>query len=192
MKNDVITLITDDHRKIEELFERIKSGQGDQKKSVLELHALLTAHARAEEDRVYPGLDAHHSLEEHKEAEILMDSVRRAEPGSPEFRQALDKLIKSVTQHVQEEENEILPKLADKTDEKQRSKLGAAFMERRKEEMNALAVEAAGARPPRQRKAEGEHLTKAELYERAQQADIPGRSHMSREELEKALQKAGA
>ncbi|MEV4368692.1 hypothetical protein AB0J71_16600 [Nonomuraea sp. NPDC049637] len=31
---------------------------------------MLTAHARAEEDRVYPGLDAHHGVEEHKEAEL--------------------------------------------------------------------------------------------------------------------------
>src|SRR5690606_5318959 len=60
MATDVITLITEDHRKVEALFERLKKEEGDIPSAVAELHALLTAHARAEEDRVYPGIDAHH------------------------------------------------------------------------------------------------------------------------------------
>ncbi|MFD2350261.1 hemerythrin domain-containing protein [Nonomuraea ferruginea] len=83
MATDVITLITNDHRKVEALFERLKKEEGDPKAAVTELHALLIAHARAEEDRVYPDLDAHHGLEEHKEAEVLLGELVRSRPGTP-------------------------------------------------------------------------------------------------------------
>ncbi|HYT39119.1 MAG TPA: hypothetical protein VEN99_06390, partial [Acidimicrobiia bacterium] len=36
-----------------------------------------------------------------------------------------------------------------------------------------------------------DELSKEELYTRAQEEDIPGRSHMSKDELKKALQKHG-
>ncbi len=174
MATDVITLITNDHRKVEALFERLKKEEGDPKAAVTELHALLIAHARAEEDRVYPDLDAHHGLEEHKEAEVLLDELVRSRPGTPEFRRTLDKLVESVNHHVEEEEGELLPQLAEQAGEKRLRELGKAFEERRDEELRALT--AGGA-------------TKAELYEQAQKADIPGRSQMDKEELQEAVRK---
>ncbi|WP_433431315.1 hemerythrin domain-containing protein [Nonomuraea sp. CA-141351] len=185
MATDVITLITSDHRTVEKLFERLKKGQGDQAATVAELHALLIAHARAEEDRVYPGIDAHHSVEEHKEAEILLDALVRAKPGTPEFRKTLDELIKSVTHHVEEEESKILPALAKSVGEKKLKELGKAFKERRAEELKALSVPKQAA-PPGSR----EGATRSELYEKAKEADIPGRSHMDKKELAQALRQA--
>ncbi|NUP03704.1 MAG: hemerythrin domain-containing protein [Nonomuraea sp.] len=177
MATDVITLITNDHRTVESLFERLKKGQGDLSATVAELHALLTAHARAEEDRVYPGIDAHHGVEEHKEAEVLLDSLVRAKPGTAEFAEALDKLAESVDHHVQEEETTLLPKLARTASEAKLRELGQAFKERRAEELRALT-------------ATGDGPTKAELYEQAQKADIPGRSQMDKDELQQALRQA--
>ncbi|MEV4174190.1 hemerythrin domain-containing protein [Nonomuraea sp. NPDC049709] len=177
MATDVITLITQDHRVVEGLFERLKKKQGDQKATVAELHALLIAHARAEEDRVYPGIDAHHSVEEHKEAEVLLDALVRAEPGTAEFAKTLDELIASVTHHVEEEETKLLPSLKKSAGAKELEQLGRAFKQRRAEELQALA-------------GTGDGATKAELYEQAQKADIPGRSHMGKEELEQALRHA--
>ncbi|GAA4941940.1 hemerythrin superfamily protein [Nonomuraea thailandensis] len=177
MATDVITLITQDHRVVEGIFDKLKKRQGDQKALVAELHALLIAHARAEEDRVYPGIDAHHSVEEHKEAEVLLDSLVRAQPGTAEFAKALDDLIESVNHHVEEEETKLLPSLKKAADAKELERLGKAFWERRAEELQALGGPAGSADGP----------TKAELNERAQQADIPGRSQMGKEELAQAL-----
>ncbi|NRQ35331.1 hemerythrin domain-containing protein [Nonomuraea sp. NN258] len=174
MATDVITLITHDHRTVESLFERLRKREGEQKALVRELHALLIAHARAEEDRVYPGIDAHHELEEHKEAEILLDALVRAEPGTRAFDETLDKLIESVGHHVEEEETKLLPELAKAVGEKGLRELGEAFAERRAEELRALV--------PQQ--------SKAELYEQAKRADIPGRSQMGKEELAEALRQA--
>jgi hemerythrin superfamily protein len=182
MATDVITLITKDHRTVESLFERLKKQQGDAKATVAELHALLIAHARAEEDRVYPGIDAHHSVEEHKQAEIFLDALVRADPGTPEFRKALEVLERSVKHHVEEEESKILPALAKSAGDKGLKQLGKAFKERREEELKALSI------PKQVRPSEG--ATKAELYEQAQKADIPGRSHMGKKELAEALRHA--
>lgn len=177
MATDVISLITEDHRTVEALFERLKKEEGDPKTTVAELHALLTAHARAEEDRVYPDLDAHHGLEEHKEAEVLLDELVRARPGTPEFRQTLEKLSSAVTHHVEEEEGDLLPQLAQQAGKQRLEELGEAFKQRRDEELRALRAVHDGA-------------TKAELYEQAQQADIPGRSQMDKEELQEAVRKS--
>jgi hemerythrin superfamily protein len=199
MATDVITLITSDHRKVESLFERLQKKQGDQQATVTELHALLTAHARAEEDRVYPGIDVHHGFEEHKEAEVLLDALVRAEPGTREFEQTLTQLVEAVNHHVKEEENEILPNLARQVGEKKLKELGQAFKQRREEELRALsAIGAAEAGKsgaggsPSGGSSSGGSTSKEELYQRAKEADIPGRSQMSKEELERALKKATA
>ncbi|GAA2203805.1 hemerythrin domain-containing protein [Nonomuraea monospora] len=174
MATDVITLITQDHRVVEGIFDKLKKGQGDQRALVHELHALLIAHARAEEDRVYPGIDAHHSVEEHKEAEVLLDSLVRAQPGTAEFAKALDDLIESINHHVEEEETKLLPSLKKSADAKELERLGKAFQQRRAEELAALGSPT--------------EPTKAELYEQAQQAGISGRSQMDKEELAQAIQ----
>ncbi|WP_236050889.1 hemerythrin domain-containing protein [Nonomuraea cypriaca] len=120
---------------------------------------------------------AHHSVEEHKEAEVLLDALVRAKPGSAEFRTTLEQLVASVSHHIEEEESTILPALAKSAGKKGLQELGQAFKQRRAEELKALG-------PPG-----GSHdgPSKAELYERAQRADIPGRSHMGKEELADAL-----
>ncbi|MGP4099495.1 hemerythrin domain-containing protein [Nonomuraea sp. KM90] len=185
MADDVISLIKADHRKVEELFAKLTGGKGDRRAIVAALHALLTAHARAEEDVIYPRLDAHHGLEEHKEAEVLLDALKRAQPGSAEFTNAHALLALSVSHHVQEEESALLPLLARMTDERELRDLGKMFQQRRQQELRALTVPSKA----RATSAEGEP-TKTELYERARKADIPGRSRMSKKELEKALAKA--
>ncbi|MEV0145818.1 MULTISPECIES: hemerythrin domain-containing protein [unclassified Nonomuraea] len=198
MANDVITLITSDHREVEALFERLKKKQGDRRATVAELHALLTAHARAEEDRVYPGLDAHHGVEEHKETEVLLDALKRADPDGADFEETLDKLVESVTHHVQEEESTILPTLARTADARKLEQLGAAFLQRRKEELTALTGATGSSSSngskggSRNSSKDGGEPTKAELYKQARKADVPGRSQMDKEELEQALRKAGS
>ncbi len=200
MADDVITLILADHRKVEELFARLTTGKGDRRAIVGALHALITAHARAEEDVVYPLLDAHHGLEEHKEAEVLLDALRRAEPDSTEFTGARTLLALTIAHHVQEEESTLLPLLARTTDDRRLRDLGKTFRQRRQQELRALTAprKGRGAGPSSRAKARGgraasgavQGLTKTELYERARAADIPGRSRMSKNELEKALAKA--
>lgn len=79
--------------------------------------------------------------------------------------------------------------------------LGQQFEERRLEILRAHGIsdKAVGAGGAVAQLAVGEHagrgdvsaMTREELYERARDADIPGRSQMNREELAKAVQQRG-
>ncbi|WP_084957692.1 hemerythrin domain-containing protein [Thermoactinospora rubra] len=197
MATDVVTLITNDHRVVETLFERLQKDEGDRAALVKELHALLTAHARAEEDRVYGAIEnqeAHHGLEEHKKAEILLDALKKADPAGPAFEDTLAKLVEAVRHHVEEEEKEILPELARSLSKKRLEELGRAFKQREDEELRALRGDG---RPSAKGAAKGtakgaakgaqSSPTRDELYERAKKLDIPGRSSMTKQQLEKAI-----
>ena len=67
--------------------------------------------------------------------------------------------------------------------------LGRAFSERKAQEIqHGLPVGSGN----KSRKSRGSNaLSKEELYHRAQEAKVPGRSSMTKEELTEALQKSG-
>jgi hemerythrin superfamily protein len=48
MASDTVTLITMDHRLLEDLFAQLQAGKGDRQKLVDEITARLTAHTQAE------------------------------------------------------------------------------------------------------------------------------------------------
>ncbi|WP_119729919.1 hemerythrin domain-containing protein [Thermomonospora amylolytica] len=210
---DVITLITKDHRAMEKLFDRLASDRGRRPELVREMSAMLIAHSRAEEERVYPAIaeeagekgEIEHSEEEHKEAEETLHRLEGIDPGGPDFDQCLEELVTAVKHHIEEEEGEILPALKKAVSRKRLDELGEAFEERRMQEMSkhGFGVKKApkttgktrgGVRSAVKGGKGGKAApagTKQELYKRAQELDISGRSKMTKDELAKAVQKAG-
>jgi len=195
MSSDVVTVIKNDHRLLEQLFEQLKSGEGDRRALLDEVEARLSAHARAEEGEVYPvvaqaageGEEVEHGTFEHLEAEHKLQKVRNL-IDSPHFEQARDEFIAAVAHHVEEEESEILPALEKATDGKARERLGAAFERVRLGELSTSGYEAAPDSEPETDDLRG--ATRDELYEKAKQADVAGRSSMTKDELLDALEKA--
>jgi hemerythrin superfamily protein len=189
---DAVTLIKNDHRLMEQLFSRLKSGDGDRRTLVSEVAARLSAHARAEEAEVYPVIaksagekqEVEHGTYEHFEAEHKLGKVRNLIE-SPHFDQALEEFVAAVDHHVQEEESELLPALEKAADKKTLNRLGAAFERARLDELATAGYEdALIAESGADDLAEA---TRDELYERAKKADIPGRSQMNKEQLMEAL-----
>lgn len=144
MASDAVSLIKNDHRLIEKLFEQLKSGTGDRRELVSEVGARLTAHSRAEEQEVYRALakadpaeqdEVAHSVEEHHEAEKLMHRLERTRPDSADFDRTLAELVGAVMHHVEEEESRILPALAEVVDPAGLERLGTAFERMRMEEL---------------------------------------------------------
>jgi hypothetical protein len=141
---DAVTLIERDHRALESLFERVRSGTGDRVTLLNEIAVRLTAHARAEEQEVYPALgpaaaaepapDRHseveHAFDEHHEAEHWLRAARNL-TGSPHFDEAFAVFVAAVGHHVQEEEQEMLPALRKAVDPAALRTLGAAFEQAR-------------------------------------------------------------
>jgi hemerythrin superfamily protein len=191
MAQDAVTLIKNDHRLMERLFARLKAGDGDRRELVAEAQARLTAHARAEEAEVYPVIaeaaaekdDVAHGADEHLEAERKLRKVRHL-IDSPHFEPAVDDFVAAVAHHVREEESELLPALREATDEQTLERLGAAFERVRLDELATSGYEAA---PAATELGELAEATRDDLYEKAREADIPGRSRMKKDDLIEAL-----
>ena len=201
MAADAITLITEDHRLLDGLFERLLQDDADRLAVVEEITARLTAHARAEEREVYPTIkkadpdtdEVEHAYEEHLEAEHQLRKVRNL-IGSPHFEEAAAAFVAAVRHHVEEEESEVLPALQNAVDTATLRRLGAAFAKERDQELKSAGFTAP--QQPREGSdvdtAEDDQfadVTRDELYEMAKKADVPGRSSMTKDELADALRK---
>ena len=177
--SDVVDMIMADHREVERLFDVLQAEPDKRALTLPTLSALLIAHSRAEEAEVYPVAQSEagetdevaHSQEEHAEAEQLLKRLQGIDPDSAEFGPALDKLVKAVQHHVDEEETSVLPGIRNRIAAERRAELGAAFANSREAHL--------GERP-------GE-ATKAELLQQAKNADVAGASSMSKDELHDAL-----
>ncbi|HEY8374226.1 MAG TPA: hemerythrin domain-containing protein [Pseudonocardiaceae bacterium] len=121
---DLITLLTADHRRVEALFERLgqlAGGTGREAKVVAEQVVIeLVRHSVAEELHLYPVVRARvpdgdriaeHELAEHLDAERTMAELEGMNPEHEEFWPTVHRLMRQIRQHVQEEENELFPQL---------------------------------------------------------------------------------
>lgn len=196
MADDLITLVTTDHRELQRLFEMMKTDRSSRPLALPLAVAMLEAHSEAEEDRVYPAVareagekaEAEHAAEEHHEAESLGKHLLEMDWESEEFDQALQEWIGAVEHHMEEEENEILPALSEAVGAERLRELGMEFATRRAKALAGQPLKAAGGTTGGGRGAEGE--TRAELYDKARELGVEGRSTMSKEELAEQVAKA--
>jgi hemerythrin superfamily protein len=117
---DAVTLLTSDHRMVEELFSEVE-GRPDPDPGVV--HQIVRAgsgHDAVEKEFLYPtvrqrletgGELADHGTTEHDEVARTLVAVDKAEAGSDELTTALHTLIGLVRTHVGEEESQIFPAL---------------------------------------------------------------------------------
>jgi hemerythrin superfamily protein len=189
---DAVTLIKNDHRLFEKLFDRLKSGRGDRQALLIEVAARLAAHSHAEEMKVYPALaelqpgegrEVEHGAEEHHEAEQMLHRLMAMEPNDPEFESGLARFVEAVQHHVQEEETELLPALQRSADAAKLAELGRAFEEIRHRELEIAGISEQSTMDTDKIS----EMSREELYEKAKEKGIPGRSHMTKEELSQAL-----
>ena len=188
MARDVVDLIIQDHRDMQEMFAKLRNGGGDPLRVFQQMAAILTAHSRAEESEVYPAIaragdkdEVTHAREEHAEADELVAKLKRLDPESAEFLEVLGKLIEGVQHHIEEEESTALPALRSGLGPDRLAELADRFLARRGEELET---------GPSPRQVGGSEMTRDKLYRRAAEHDIPGRSRMSKDELMEAVKAA--
>ncbi|MEV8073247.1 hemerythrin domain-containing protein [Streptomyces pseudogriseolus] len=139
--SDVVELILQDHRRMEELFRRMRSVEDDRGAALREFSDLLVAHALAEESKVYPALkryknieddEVEHGEEEHDEGnQALLALLEVEEIGGGEWDEKLEELVEAVTHHADEEERTILNGARENVAMERREELGKAFWEER-------------------------------------------------------------
>ncbi|MCP3770048.1 MULTISPECIES: hemerythrin domain-containing protein [Streptomyces] len=139
--HDVVELILQDHRRMEDLFRTMRNVEADRATALAEFANLLVAHASAEEDEVYPALrryknvdgdDVDHGVHEHEEAnEALLALLEVEDTASQDWEDKLEELVTAVNHHADEEERTLLNDARENVADDRRAQLGTAFREAR-------------------------------------------------------------
>lgn len=130
---DVTKLIEQEHRQVEALFQSFKES-GDPA-LVSKICDELDAHTAAEEETFYPVVRddvpsgkklAREAQVEHGEARQLLGRLRRS--SDPDHvRELVDELEQAVGHHVDEEENDMLPRAREQLGEDRLVAIGSAY-----------------------------------------------------------------
>jgi hemerythrin superfamily protein len=176
---DILEIIKDQHRQVDELLKQAEEDGSDKAALLREVARMLLPHSAAEEDFVYPtirakakeaGEEVQDGVEEHHQIEEMLQNLLKGDPGDPGWDGTLAAITGELRHHVQEEEDELLPILGERLSDDERAEMGLRFAEA-----------TSGALP------DGTHDTRKELYEKAKEQDIPGRSKMTKEQLAEAV-----
>ena len=193
MARNILRSVPTLHRRQADLLARSAKGRGARTQARDELVAELSAHLHASHEVLHPvaedrSVDLRDGLIDLRSTdEKLLSAVRRLaelEPDDDEYAAAADEVRRTLDEHAQAEQALLERGLGDLEAPKLRE-LGAHHE-------RALAATRRTMQPARngsQRRFAG---SRADLYERARRAGVPGRSAMSREQLIAALKERGA
>lgn len=119
---DATTLLTQDHRQVEDLFKQFEQAGDRAVKTKRDLAQKmmdeLTVHTEIEEEIFYPAVrskikaareEVLESVEEHHVAEVLINEIKELSPQDESFDAKVMVLIENVRNHKQEEETELFP-----------------------------------------------------------------------------------
>jgi hypothetical protein len=165
---DLLSQLEAEHRQVESWLDELEQAEEpDERLRLLGLvEPALGKHMRTEESEIYPllaELDGEMAAEannEHESARELLAKVRDAAPDTPGFGGLVAALKGAIGHHVEDEESEAFPKLRQQMRDR---------------------IPAAADAPPT------DGLTRDELYDKAKELDITGRSSMSKDELAAAV-----
>lgn len=183
---DAIELLTSQHRDVEKLFERFTRADGpdERERIASETISELRLHTTIEEELFYPAIREQgdeledsvlEDLEEHHVIEVLLDELESMQASAERFVAKFTVLTELVTHHVEEEEDEQFPLVREKVGDARLAGLGQQMLDRYRELKD---------------EAETDAMTKEELYERAKELGVEGRSAMSKRELGAAVRAA--
>jgi hemerythrin superfamily protein len=121
---NIVDDIISDHREFESVFAEIESGGDPRAQPDLVEHVIagIVRHAVAEEQYLYPAARkvlpdgdevVNHELEEHAEAEEIMKAIEEAGSDDAQYDDLVRELIGEIRHHVEDEEDDLLPKLRE-------------------------------------------------------------------------------
>jgi hemerythrin superfamily protein len=190
--DDVVDVIKAQHREVDRLLEEAMSAGADTAALLRQVSDLLTPHSEAEESFVYPaigqrapkeeGEQVHDSLAEHQHIDQLLQELLAGDPDEPGFDGKLAALVGEIRHHVEEEEEELLPVLAEQASDEDRAEMGARFAQQTGWTRGTAGASGGSGGE------KGGDLTRDELYEKAKEQDVAGRSSMTKAELEQAVE----
>jgi len=143
---NALTVLKHDHGNVEALFERYEHLHDDdpaEKRHIVDkLIEHLSAHAAIEEQVFYPRVRATvadatdgvlEALEEHHVVKWTLSELEKMAPSDERFDAKVRVLTESVRHHVEEEENELFPKIRDAFTNEELEEMGEALETARKD-----------------------------------------------------------
>ncbi|HVF30502.1 MAG TPA: hemerythrin domain-containing protein [Pyrinomonadaceae bacterium] len=134
-----IDLLKTDHRKVEELFAKVKANEdGNNGATFKKIKQELDIHAHIEEQIFYPHLldkgdkelkeIVREGLEEHAQVKGLLAELAELSGTSPAFKAKITVLMENVEHHVEEEEGEMFSMVEDQIPEETLQRIGSLMM----------------------------------------------------------------
>src|SRR5213596_45280 len=121
-QRDVIEILEQDHREVEEMFRELESLRGASTDEAMSRRKELTdqvtielvRHSVAEEVLVYPQVEdkvsreeAEHARKEHAEAEETLQRLEKLDADDPAFEDELSTLMSEIRHHIEDEEGDM-------------------------------------------------------------------------------------
>ncbi|HUP66665.1 MAG TPA: hemerythrin domain-containing protein [Sphingomicrobium sp.] len=115
-QQDAIALLKEDHRTVEELFEKFEKATGDGRKQAIaqEICLDLSVHAQIEEEIFYPACEGKvdedllkESYVEHDGAKVLIAEILAGGPDDEYYDAKVKVLSEEIEHHVEEEEKRL-------------------------------------------------------------------------------------
>ena len=115
----VIDMLKEDHQKVKELFEQFESAEGSERAEIAATAIMeLEIHAELEEKLIYPAIRQeideddmmNEAVEEHHLVHVLIKELKKLKPADEIFQAKFTVLGELVKHHIEEEEDEMLPK----------------------------------------------------------------------------------
>jgi hypothetical protein len=112
---DALQLLAQDHRKVEELFEKFEKASGAEQKQTIvqQICTELKVHSMIEEEIYYPAIrgkvqddDLDEAYVEHDGAKVLINELEASEPNEEFYDAKVKVLQEQIEHHVKEEEKQ--------------------------------------------------------------------------------------
>jgi hemerythrin superfamily protein len=134
-RNDVIGVLTRDHRRLENLLSELSSTAEPHERRRLadELTIELLRHTVVEERHLYPAVRrqlpggdviADKELTDHTEIDKLLQRLATTDPSGADFEPVLASLINDMSAHIHDEEHYLFPSLTDHFESEDLVRLG--------------------------------------------------------------------
>lgn len=127
-------LLLMDHTKVDILFTEIGSTNDPQKIQEYfgQLYKDIKVHGTAEEEVLYPAVRPYYEhtqeiYDQTDEVIEMLDEIKPIDPSSSEFKAKIEQLRTAVRTHINQEENDIFPKLRDNFSHQQLLQMATEF-----------------------------------------------------------------
>ena len=132
---NAIELLESQHREVENLFKKFEKADGPGREELFEQIAdALAVHASIEEKQFYPATksqrtedDLREAVEEHLSVKRIIADLLECDPEDAQFEAKVKVLKEQVEHHVQEEEEELFPKVKKAVSADELEDLGMAM-----------------------------------------------------------------